>query len=139
LYAKGIFRKASQRPYQRVVRQKFVVHGVAGAPGAQEPGFISATRSLRQQLRRERPLPSIQWRQRRIIPYGVTPPPVVQEPGYIGAIKQLRKQLGRERPKFDVRWQLRRNIPFGVTVPAADIGWLVNWMIRRGYGHNLRR
>jgi len=112
--------------------------------GEPAPGWLEALYKRRVQLPSlvAREVERVRWQLNRPAVFAAPAPSVVETPGFLAATRSLRKQLGVERPEFDVRWQIRwRQIVFGVAVVPSprDIGWLVNWIIKRGYGHNLRR
>lgn len=139
----GIFRARSQRPTQQAIRQKFVVPTkFVPPPGFEQPAVYAAISNQRAQfhLRRD-PIGSI-WRQRRPTIHGVFAPPAdVETPGFLAATRKNRSQFGLRGRLPDQYWRQRRHLVLGAAAPpaAADIGWLVSWKIRRGYGHNLRR
>lgn len=103
------------------------------------PGVMAAIKQQRKQLgRSERSRFDYRYQLRSRF----VAPKRRHEPGYISAIAKLRKQLGRQEKEFDVRWQLyNRSTVSGVFAapPSSDIGWLVSFIMKRAYGHNIRR
>ena len=136
----GVYRRISQRPFQRAIRSKYIV----GAEGHKASNLIGAVEKLRKQLGRTEPRQfDYRYQLFRNQPKRIVRPKRRREPGYIAAIRNLRSQLGREEIQTDVRWQIQKALSrrraIGGTSPASDIGWLASFIIKRAYGTHIRR
>jgi len=71
---------------------------------------------------------------RAFVPGGTTPPPSVSS--HVYRHPQLSHEVFR---RFRRARRLKLPVIQTVAAAAADIGWLVSYIIKNGYGHNLRR
>jgi hypothetical protein len=122
----GIFRHRSQRPFQRAIRQKFVVMPVYVAPPSAETPGVLARKNLEKQYSfyRQRKLPDVRWQIDRprsftkFVPSQTSP---------VAARKNLEKQYQfyRQRELPDVRWQINRPRHHGKFIaPDQEPGYL---------------
>jgi hypothetical protein len=167
-FTKHIFRPPSNRPYQFAIRQKYVVGTVFVAPpvvGTTYVRFKLPTAypfRINHQRRSNVPvygprLASNGWMdviRERTERYGklhkrevfdvrevlreVYGTPEIP-PADVGSIHILRTPTRELFPRF--KEARRKELPLGkaAALLGADIGWLISFIIKRGYGHNLRR